>query len=81
MLEHINQAKELCIQFGYEKIGRMAGLYDVAEALSIERDKLEQMGLPTQVHDDLLVKIESEFRAEAAKYSTVTVSQPVGNSS
>jgi hypothetical protein len=37
------------------------------------------MGLSTQVHDDLLVKIEDEFRAEAAKYGGVTVDQSVGN--
>jgi hypothetical protein len=27
------------------------------------------MGLPTKALDDLLIKIEDEFRAEAAKYN------------
>jgi hypothetical protein len=82
--ESIEQATKLGIQFDYDKIRRMAQLFDVAEALAREREKLEEMGLPTQALNDLLVKIEDEFRAEGAKYNANAVIQAlerVSNSS
>lgn len=84
MREFIEQATKLGIQFDYDKIRRMAQLFDVAEALAREREKLEEMGLPTQALNDLLVKIEDEFRAEGAKYNANAVIQAlerVSNSS
>ena len=77
MREIIEQTKQLGIKFDYETSVRMACLFDIGEALIIERARLEEIGLPTLVHDELLAKIEYEFRTEAAKYCTVTVGQPV----
>ena len=77
----IEQAKELGIEFDYETTVRMASLFDVGEAITIEIARLEEIGLPTLVHDDLMAKIEDEFRTLAAKYSTIRVEQPVSNSS
>lgn len=80
MREFIERAKELNINFDYETGSRMGRLFDLGEAILIERARLEETGLPTHVHDELLTKIEQEFRSEAAKYGTITVNQPVSNS-
>jgi hypothetical protein len=64
----IEQAKALDIEFDYETSVKMAKLFDVGEALTNERARLDEIGLPTLVHDDLMAKIEDEFRMLATKY-------------
>jgi hypothetical protein len=63
----IEQAKALDIEFDYETSVKME-LFDVGEALTNERARLDEIGLPTLVHDDLMAKIEDEFRMLATKY-------------
>jgi hypothetical protein len=68
MRKFIERLKRSDIQFDYETSIRMACLFDVGEAILVERARLEEYGLPTHVHDDLMKKIEHEFRTLAAKY-------------
>ena len=68
MREFIERAKQLGIQFDYETSVRTAYLFDLGEAITIERARLEEVELPTCVHDDIMGKIDDWFRAEAAKY-------------
>ncbi|MGB8629123.1 MAG: hypothetical protein WCD69_07000 [Xanthobacteraceae bacterium] len=77
MRDLIERAKQLDIQFDYETGVRMACLCDVGEALLVECARLEEIGLPTHVHDELLTKIEHEFRALAAKYNPAHKGQAV----
>ena len=67
MRKIIERAKKFGIKFDYETSVRMASLFDLGEAILIERARLEEFGLPTHVHDELMIKIEHEFRALAAK--------------
>jgi hypothetical protein len=69
MREIIERAKQLGFQFDYETSIRMASLFDVGEAISTERARLEEIGLPTHVHDELMKRIEQEFRTLAAGYN------------
>jgi hypothetical protein len=48
----------------------MADLFDIGEAILVERARLEEIGLPTAVHDDLMAKIEDEFRMLVAKFKS-----------
>ncbi len=72
MREFVEWVKELDIQFDYERSIRIARLFDAGEAITTERARFEEIGLPTHVHDDLLAKIEYELRAEATKYGLPT---------
>ena len=69
MRKFIERARQLKIQFDYGTSIRMAGLFDVGEALNAERTRLEELGFPTQVHDDLITKIQHEFLTEPARYN------------
>jgi hypothetical protein len=68
MRKFIKRARKLGVQFDYETSIRMACLFDVGEAILVERARLEEYGLPTLVHDDLIKKIEDEIRTEAVNY-------------
>jgi hypothetical protein len=70
MREIIDRAKQLGFKLNYETSVQMAYLFDIGEAITVERARLEEIGLPTCVHDDLIAKIEDEFRALAAKYNS-----------
>jgi len=67
MLQSLERAKELNIQFDMEKIRRIAQLFDVAEALYNEREILDALEIPTGFLDKLLLTIEDEVRKEVAK--------------
>ena len=65
MRKSIERAKELDIQFDYETSIRMAHLFDLGEALIVERARFEEIGLPTQVYDWLkTITVELFFKRQ-----------------
>jgi hypothetical protein len=84
MRKIIARANGLGVDFDFETAFRMGCLFDLGEKITIERARLDEVGLPTLIHDDLMAKIEDEFRMLAAKYDAnalIQASKPVSNSS